>query len=32
MVTAVAPIGAVLRNLPGFEWFHLDYMQPGIGL
>ena len=23
---------AVLRNLPGFEWFHLDYMQPGIGL
>lgn len=24
--------GAVLRNLPGFEWFHLDYMQPGIGL
>ncbi|HEX5995316.1 MAG TPA: DUF2752 domain-containing protein [Jiangellales bacterium] len=24
--------GAVLRNLPGFEWFHLDYMQPGTGL
>jgi hypothetical protein len=24
--------GAVLRNLPGFEWFHIDYMQPGIGL
>jgi Protein of unknown function (DUF2752) len=24
--------GAVLRNLPGFEWFHLNYMQPGIGL
>jgi hypothetical protein len=24
--------GAVLRNLPGFEWFHLDYMQAGIGL
>ncbi len=24
--------GAVLRNLPGFEWFHLDYMQPGLGL
>jgi Protein of unknown function (DUF2752) len=24
--------GAVLRNLPGFEWFHLDYMQPGVGL
>ena len=24
--------GAVLRNLPGFEWFHLAYMQAGIGL
>ncbi len=24
--------GAVLRNLPGFEWFHIDYMQAGIGL
>ena len=24
--------GAVLRNLPGFEWFHLDYMQAGLGL
>lgn len=24
--------GAVLRNLPGFEWFHIAYMQPGIGL
>jgi hypothetical protein len=24
--------GAVLRNLPGFEWFHIDYMQSGIGL
>jgi hypothetical protein len=24
--------GAVLRNLPGFEWFHLDYMQAGVGL
>jgi hypothetical protein len=24
--------GAVLRNLPGFAWFHLSYMQPGIGL
>jgi hypothetical protein len=24
--------GAVLRNLPGFEWFHLGYMQPGLGL
>ena len=24
--------GAVLRNLPGFEWFHIGYMQPGIGL
>jgi Protein of unknown function (DUF2752) len=22
----------VLRNLPGFGWFHLGYMQPGIGL
>jgi hypothetical protein len=24
--------GAVLRNLPGFEWFHITYMQAGIGL
>lgn len=24
--------GAVLRNLPAFAWFHLDYMQAGIGL
>lgn len=24
--------GAVLRNLPGFEWFRIDYMQPGVGL
>ena len=24
--------GAVLRNLPGFGWFHLDYMQAGVGL
>lgn len=24
--------GPVPRNLPGFEWFHLDYMQPGTGL
>lgn len=24
--------GAVLRNLPEFEWFHLDYMQAGAGL
>ena len=24
--------GAVLRNLPGFEWFHISYMQPGLGL
>ncbi|MEV0272372.1 DUF2752 domain-containing protein [Hamadaea sp. NPDC050747] len=24
--------GAILRNLPAFAWFHLDYMQPGIGL
>ena len=23
---------AVLRNLPGFEWFHVSYMQAGIGL
>lgn len=29
---AFVVFGAVLRNLPGFEWFHLDYMQPGIGL
>jgi len=24
--------GAVLRNLPGFAWFHLGYMQAGVGL
>jgi drug/metabolite transporter (DMT)-like permease len=24
--------GAVLRNLPALAWFHLKYMQPGIGL
>jgi hypothetical protein len=24
--------GAVLRNLPGFERFHISYMQPGVGL
>jgi hypothetical protein len=24
--------GAVLRNLPGFEWSHLNYMQSGVGL
>ncbi len=29
---AFVMFGAVLRNLPGFEWFHLDYMQAGIGL
>jgi len=23
---------AVLRNLPGFEWFHIAYMQAGMGL
>jgi len=21
-----------LRNLPGWEWFHIPYMQPGLGL
>jgi len=29
---AFVVFGAVLRNLPGLEWFHLDYMQAGIGL
>jgi len=34
LVYAVAFViyGAVLRNLPGFEWFHLSYMQAGLGL
>jgi hypothetical protein len=29
---AFVVFGAVLRYLPGFEWFHLAYMQAGIGL
>jgi hypothetical protein len=29
---AFVVFSAVLRNLPGFEWFHLAYMQAGIGL
>jgi hypothetical protein len=24
--------GAVLRNLPAFWWFHIQYMQSGIGM
>jgi hypothetical protein len=28
---AFVVFGAVLRNLHVFAWFHLDYMQPGIG-
>jgi hypothetical protein len=31
-VAAFVLYGALLRNLPGFEWFHLDYMQAGVGL
>jgi hypothetical protein len=31
-VVAFVVYGAVLRNLPGFEWFHLSYMQAGVGL
>lgn len=31
-IAAFVPYGAVLRNLPGFEWFHIAYMQPVLGL
>lgn len=31
-LVAFVVYGAVLRNLPAFGWFHLDYMQAGFGL
>lgn len=31
-LAAFVVYGPVLRNLPAFAWFHLGFMQPGIGL